>query len=812
MGAIIVPASILIFINVIFFICIGCTVRGHRSPGMDEPETEEINELELTNQEIESLPQSHASNLTGATSLMDLEYRPVSQLRAIATVLLLYLLTWASAALVVLLPFPQTVPHQEVIFTYLYAFFSAALGVFLLVFYCLGREDARENWKRCFSCERPQPYTMTSTGGHMTHMNGHIANSHTSLNSSFTNKSSNANHQTQPVRYAQKKSSNINLVPSHPATVTEASLSSAQEGNLPVFYNPRQNGIAKRYWEKHRQKNHLSLLQKEVHSDSRSNHSNHNRQSQQGNSSDANTHLSIEIQIKSRPRSGTYSPKPVTIEPQPNFNSLPRSQRSGYSPLTVQTNNHTPLLLPVSQPVSQGVSGGGGFYASNSPAGVHGVNPVSSSGSQPGLHPGGTANGGVNMITTPRMNGYYVPASSVSVYPALPPPPSYAYPAHSVSSSSNEAGLLGGGSNNNTLPRAGAGGKGGINVSQYMQRNGSVPRLRDFDGQSQGSSSLTPSAVDRRDRLPSVSSDIQNIEMYKPPVPPVINIMPQAKTDSATTAPEETEHDDDDRSLDLPPAGSEVLPENKVVNSGAMSECGTNSSRRRKKESFMDQLEQRIPHNKMGSSPALSRSTLGGSLDRATRSRPTSMGSENSQHSAHSRRSHSHSAHSETDSHGRAPPRSRSHDSHDSAKSSRESHDSSHRSSRDSAPRRHHRRHHPHHHKGNKRSSRSLPGKDKAAWEGELKDRPKPPPYVYVNHSYQEKVMSKLLQQNPNGMVEPLARGLSWFPRSVSAYEQVANADDLDDDSTSSSSDDSTDDIWVLQKKKKKKFKKETSV
>lgn len=73
--------------------------------------------------------------------------------------------------------------------------------------------------------------------------------------------------------------------------------------------------------------------------------------------------------------------------------------------------------------------------------------------------------------------------------------------------------------------------------------------------------------------------------------------------------------------------------------------------------------------------------------------------------------------------------------------------------------------------------------------------------------------MNKLLQQNPNGMVEPIARGLSWFPRSVSAYEQVANVDDLDDDSTtSSSSDDSTDDIWVLQKKKKKKFKKETSV
>ena len=147
------PVALVIFIICIFFCCTCCMVRGSRD-ALNEPETEEVNDLELVASENISITHTNTSNLTSATSMLDLEYRPATQLRAVAAILVLYLLTWTSGAFAVSQPFASLLPHQDIIFNYMYGIFSACLGIFIFVFYCLGRSDTRRSWKHSCCCEK----------------------------------------------------------------------------------------------------------------------------------------------------------------------------------------------------------------------------------------------------------------------------------------------------------------------------------------------------------------------------------------------------------------------------------------------------------------------------------------------------------------------------------------------------------------------------------------------------------------------------------------------------------------------------------
>jgi len=111
------------------------------------------------------------------------------------------------------------------------------------------------------------------------------------------------------------------------------------------------------------------------------------------------------------------------------------------------------------------------------------------------------------------------------------------------------------------------------------------------------------------------------------------------------------------------------------------------------------------------------------------------------------------------------------------------------------------RRHH------NRKHRRPKSYTSKSSWEESSNaSASKRPAYAFVNHTYQDAVLQKLLHENSEDKLK------HWIPKSASAYEQVVNSGLSNfDDSTSSGSEDSHDDIWVLQKEKKK-FKKETSV
>ncbi len=783
---------------------------------IDEPETEEINELELTSPEIESLPNDTGdSSLTPSSSEIDLEYRPISQLRALAIIFGLYLMMWTCGAFAIALPFPHYIPNQAIIFTYSYAFFATILALFLFVYYCLGRHDARMCWHRFCCCVRRPVYIVNGgirgNSNNIVHANGHVLRSSSSLDSQWTQKSNSTSNRSNPLKNYPKKQSNINLVPSQ--TGTDHTLSSIQE--YPSFYNPKQNGVAKKYWEKKSKNKQINALLKEKNSlrsgsqssfttDNRSNveenHSSHNnnyrnesQKSASNNGSEINTHLSIEVaptqKLCNKPPSNAsslspkrHSPKALNFDP-PAYNSLPRPMKT-YSPLTVQTDGvsmgPTRMRNSASPPLN----------------GVH-ITPIVRPHPVMGL-PGGS-------LYQPRLFPYNpspmpppMQPEGVIDYPSIPPPPSYGINLNPVVVNNLNEAKIQAQIHSNSLPRLGKGGLSGGTHALGIQRNGSVPRLRDIDGGESESSQGDP-------RRPSINTEIKNMQMYKPPEPPVVT--PPAKHRDINGQP--CECIDGSCDPDLIEELSESEPMKSSVGTGkrghnghgASSDCGgsVSSSRRRKKkcESFMDELEQRIPNNRTSPCSSLNRSHSGGMerQNRSSNSRPNSMSQD------------SDGGHLEPILQGslkRDRDRNRRSKSHDPATMNQRHSNTSNNTASDIAP-------------SNKEQSRNSRNsrRPKKDWDTEFRDKPRKTnsSYAYVNHNYQEKVLTKLIQQSSNGLIDPIARGLSWFPRSVSAYEQVnSEPTDLpDESSSSSSSDDSTEDIWVLQKRRKK-FKKETSV
>lgn len=490
-----IPVGLIFIVICILFLRICCVLRGprwHHLRDGNDPETEEVpvGDLDATGDDIASgslsamvtsgvrprdpmVTSTMGTSMT-ASSTMDLEYRPVTQLRGVAMVLFLYLVTWASAAFSIALPFGDAMPHQAIIFSCLYAFSCVALGLFLLVFFSLGRHDGRESWRNCSSC-RKDPHAATGASSievpistlscsqpQYTHTNGHL-HSASSLSSVNTNRSSSFH----PTLYGLKKPSNINLLPSHTASIiTDNSINSGTVQDIPIFYNPRQNGIAKKYWQKSRQQRYISQLNKELNADS--GHSSHNegagdrakRRSYHGNSSDGggSNHRV--------PRQSSQSP--TSAEQLQNiYNSIAQKQLQQHGQYRAVGQVDPALYQLSSGP--QRLPGPPHPHPHPHPQPLYPV--VSAAQLARGYSPV-TSLGGFTPVTS---LGGYTPVTSLGVTSgegsnfipgeSLPP---------SVTSSQRPLGPV--------IPPYLQGGYGV--VPEYMQRNGSVPRLRDFDGQS----------------------------------------------------------------------------------------------------------------------------------------------------------------------------------------------------------------------------------------------------------------------------------------------------------------------------------------
>ena len=604
-------------------------------------------------------------------------------------------------------PFKAWIPYQEEIFSYIYAFTCAVFGIFMLSYFCLSRKDSCSSWKRFFLCDQPSVYDM----------NFHVPNQ---LDVPNGNISKGIGESSVPLNHYNitqeendksfKDKSLISLVPVN--SIIEGSVHSAPE-NPTYFYNPKQNGAAKRFWEK---RHHSKLITKDMFKNFSGSGTDYfsgseaGRPKNNGNLSDTNTHLSIEIQI----------------QPKNGMNSKPTSPLN-FSPGVYCQPVAPPNGMPYQAP-----------YFSLLPLNRNHIPPV------------GGSNVGSNICCSSPGPGSQ--CCSVTSYPESQSQTHTRCPSScSLGTKSHPSAFTPVQPRNNPLPKQGKGEKTFSPVPD-MQRNGSVPRLRDFDGQSQISESC--------------QSEQQRI------IQPGNNQHCNGKQAECTYKQYGSVDDN--------------IPETKNPIRRSLSGGSDNSARHHfKHDSFLQEVHQRIPNDQ--TSKVKQKSLSPPSYQ--SLSPPNNTTPNGDLMSPNDSRTHNGVLIS-PDSDSQVLRRLRGNDSdHNSEPASHSSHRKHHR-------RDHHKRHSRH---------KGLPKPRSLDWDQENKQsNNKAIPYVYVNHSYNERVKQKLK-----------SRGIDRQTKSSNSINRYAEYGPMiEDDSSTSTSDDDfyQHDVWVLQGGKSKKSKKETSV
>ena len=346
LGAFYAPCVILVAILGVFCLLTHCMLKSvgpgtYSEAAATTTETTELELLDTASPNSEN-PTTHSghtsSHITGhlnadrlpddelsiagsdsSSSLYDTHHSPLTQLRSHEVTLLLFVLTWASAAITTAAPFEAVIPFHTTIFSLVYAVCATSLGVFIFLFFCFGRTDVKQAWKAtkilAVFRRKAEPTILhltvannagsnSGSGGSGAHLippvsNANAANLHnvitnnsnTNNNSSnnlprhMNNNSSSNSHSTPRVaappsvhsvdssRSPTNKSSSVshqvgtpnkneNLLKNENVRQQGTSLHLLNLGTVTdnlhyspeMFYNPKQAGVAKRFFQKQRLK------------------------------------------------------------------------------------------------------------------------------------------------------------------------------------------------------------------------------------------------------------------------------------------------------------------------------------------------------------------------------------------------------------------------------------------------------------------------------------------------------------------------------------------------------------------------------
>lgn len=725
LGAFYGPVGLLVIFNLVFFLRISCIIQGSTNNLNESNHTEDINELELAqngddnNTEIQALTQTNnQSNIEPSlgddsetrslvSSVADQEKRPQSQLYAVISILFLFILFWVCGAVAVAEPFKSIIPMQELLFSYLYGVTCAIFGIFMLCYFCLSRKDSCSSWKRFFLCEKHPLYDMSyEVANHSALSNGHVIQANGNLDPAV--KSYNITHE-MPNESA--KQSNINLVPANSSSLIEDSINDgAHDGNVKVFYNPKQNGVAKKFWEKQRHNSRYISRDatKEFNGSitSFSGSEANNRIQNTGNHSDGRSHLSIEIQIQ---------PKGLT-----NHSLNTRS------PLPPQFNG--PVVVP-----HNGVPGHHTPVFSMVPLDRNHIPPVGGSGS-------------VLATSTYCSTVSCCDSQAVSQHTRSPS-------SCSLGSRSHPSAFTPVPQKNNTLPKPHKTSNGNCSQSppayDCVITNGSLTRVRDFDGQSQMS--------DARCQSPREHSLHNEPHLIFPPPGPL----------SAQEGCTYKQYGSVDDHITSEPQRAQRARSH----SGGYSSDASAKGRRKRENNFIQEVQQRIPNPET----------------QMTNQRRSPIRFMNQSHSSNYLSPNLDVGNQSINS-KLSPPDS---DSGINNKRNR-ANDSDHNSEPSTS---HHRRRpkgHDHH-----RNSRHARGNQRSRLEWEKNNsKAKSIPYAYVNHNYAERVRQKLNSQSS------MEAKNYWGSPSMEEDSTSSSGDEACFDHN----------VWVLQNQRKLKRKKETSV
>ncbi|XP_033113432.1 adhesion G protein-coupled receptor A3-like [Anneissia japonica] len=233
----------------------------------------------------ESIATHHTTAASVISSVLDHEHSYQKQLRGMVLLLFLYILTWVSGALAI-----SQKGFFYSIFSYVNGLMVIILGLYIIIFFCFMRNDVKYCWKVAFGCQKRRAFdpqmAMLSSVTANGNANGVCRRQSTSsLDSTFTNRSSNTNNPSFKSG-SRRTTSKCNYVPAH--TITDMSL---QEDNsvreTPILTGPdmRSNGQLYNRYQLHqkrsRPKHYKYARYSQLSRDSSDNAHDHAQQQQQ---------------------------------------------------------------------------------------------------------------------------------------------------------------------------------------------------------------------------------------------------------------------------------------------------------------------------------------------------------------------------------------------------------------------------------------------------------------------------------------------------------------------------------------------------
>lgn len=303
LAALFIPSGILIAYLLIFLLLIRRAIQNVDTNAQLSEGTQATENMDLELLEPNVNPSGDRNSVhstqTVSSDIEDAEHSQFTQWKGQVVMLILYLLCWADAAAVTVKPFNSYVPFAETLFAVLYAITASSLGVFVLFFYGIARNDVRNQWlrMRCWLEKRKnrccrtrsvcdanaaiptQPLVQNFVQSPPLNSNSQatqaISDSNSITSSRNTNRSRIYNGNSKLADLAAvnrdavtavpaKTAGNVNLVVLHRqqyrsnnsvTTYTEPTSACVE-----MFYNPHQSGVARKFFKKqrrHTKKNNL---------------------------------------------------------------------------------------------------------------------------------------------------------------------------------------------------------------------------------------------------------------------------------------------------------------------------------------------------------------------------------------------------------------------------------------------------------------------------------------------------------------------------------------------------------------------------
>ncbi|XP_076245480.1 remoulade [Calliopsis andreniformis] len=276
LAALFLPAGILIIYLSIFHLLTKFAIQNVDVNGQLSESTQATENMDLELLEPSANPSRDRNSIhstqTVSSDTVDSEHSQLMQLKGQIITLILYLMSWITAAAATTKPLSAYISFDEVVFITLYSLFSSSLGVFVLFFYGIARNDVRSQWlkmhcwlrKRKNRCCRTRSISDASpvipTHPLVQHLTPPLSNSQAiqvtsdsnSIDSSrCTNRSQNCN----TIKFAtNEKTQNVNLVVLHRQQYrSNNSVTTYTEPTcIEMFYNPHQSGVARKFFRKQR--------------------------------------------------------------------------------------------------------------------------------------------------------------------------------------------------------------------------------------------------------------------------------------------------------------------------------------------------------------------------------------------------------------------------------------------------------------------------------------------------------------------------------------------------------------------------------